>query len=269
MLLRLRAASVGLVGLAVFAHASFADVLHLKRGGRLEGILVNETPSTITLDVGMGLISVPRATVLRIERKDGALAEFRRRLQDIAPGDVNAYAELARFAKEHGLNSEARSVWTRVVSLDPRNVEAHLALGHVLLGGAYVDEDEAYRARGYISFEGRWMTKAEQESLLRSRERRADDEVKIAEARRAARAAEDRARRAEADAAQARATAASSPAWGYGGPVLVGSPRFGGYTAGCSGVACATVPQIWPVPPPAPAATPLPRVPPPRPSSIR
>jgi len=271
MIHRLRNSTLCLAVALSLAGVASADVLHLKRGGKIEGILVGETPTDLTIDIGMGLVSLPRATVARVERRSGALSEYRSQRAALAPDDIKAWVHLARFAGEHGLNSEARATWIRVLNLDPANVEAHLALGHVLLNGRYVDEDEANRARGLIRFEGRWMTTAEVSALLTDRERRAADERRLEDARRNARDAEDRARRAEIELARERAAGASSrnlPVWGYGGPVLVGSPYFGGYTAGCRGAACNTVPQIW-SPPAAPVVTPAPRVKPLRPSSIR
>jgi hypothetical protein len=60
------------VGLGVLvaltsAIGSTADVLHLKTGGRLEGVLIQKTPATVTIDMGMGQVSVPRSAVVRIE----------------------------------------------------------------------------------------------------------------------------------------------------------------------------------------------------------
>lgn len=258
-----------------------ADVIHLRTGGRLEGVLTRETASGITIDVGMGEITVPQATVLRIERKESALSEYRNRLGAIVPGDVMAHANLARFAADHALRHESRLMWGRVLSFDPRNVEAHLALGHVLVDGQYVDEAEAYRSRGFVYFEGRWMSAAEQASILREREQRIAYERQVDEARRLARDAEDRARRAEAEAERARAAAnVWSPVWGYGG-TYVGSPYWGGgYGArnpgyypgypGCVGAACGNRPHVSPHGGrPGPLAPPLPQAPPVRPSSIR
>ena len=199
--------------------------------GRLEGVLVAETQTSLTIDLGMGRISLPRSAVQRIERKESALSEYRTRLAAIEPGDVKGFAELARFAAGNGLRSEARLMWARVVSLDPNNVEGHLYLGHVLVAGRYMEEEEAQRAQGNVHFEGRWMTPAEQDSILRARDRRAADDRNLEEARRAAREAEDRARRAErqADRARAEAAANSPAAWGYGSTVVIGSPYgYGG-----------------------------------------
>jgi hypothetical protein len=264
---------VGLVAFAAMASTSGADVLYLKTGGRLEGVLTQETRASLTLDLGMGQVSVPRESVLRVEHKESALSEYRSRLTRIAPGDVQAEVELARFAAERGLRAESRQMWARILSTNPTHVEAHLALGHVLLDGNYVDEAEAYRARGFVYFDSRWMTTAEQTSLLREREQRVSDDRRVEEARRATREAEERARRAEREAVRARAETASNPSfgqpWGYGSSVIIGSPYGGGYGGGCSGASCVTVPSIWPVPPPPPAATPIPRARPVRPSSIR
>ena len=266
---RFRTLGFGLLAVFALVGSTNADVLHLRTGGRVEGVLTSETATTLTLDVGMGQLTVPRDRVLRIERRESALSEYRARLAALRPGDVAACADLARFAAEHGLRSEARALWARVVSLDPRNVEAHLALGHVLVEGNYVDEAEANRARGLVYFDGRWMTPSEQDSLLRERERRADAERRVEEARRSAREAEEKAGRAEAEAARARAAASSSiPVWGYGAPVIVVSPHWGGYTAGCRGASCAVIPQIYP-PRPEPAPSPARHTPPVRPSSIR
>jgi len=225
------------------------------------------------MDMGMGRISVPRASVLRIERSDSALSEYRTRLAAIQPGDVATCAELARFAAGNGLGSEARLMWARVISLDPNNVEGHLYLGHVLVAGRYMDEEAAQRANGMVRFDGRWMTPAEQESLLREREMRATDDRRVEEARRAARAAEDRALRAEREAERVRAEASANTAWGYGSSVIVGSPYGGGGYGGYGGYGCSTYPcstdrpvgRHHPAKPPAPPVAP---VPPPRPKSI-
>jgi hypothetical protein len=273
---RFRTFCVGLAAVTLLSAVSSADVLHLRNGGRLEGVLVKETASSLTLDVGMGRLSVPRSSVLRIERKESALSEYRSRLASIQAGDVAGYASLARFAGENGLRNETRLMWSRVLSLEPGNVEAHLALGHVLVGGIYMEEAEANRAQGLVQFEGRWMTPAEQAYLLREREMRIAADQRASDRRQAVREEEDRERRAEAAAERARAAATYTtglPVWGYGGAtVLVGSPGWGGYTAGCRGASCYVVPPMYggrPSTPPAPAPRPVPQSPTLHPSSVR
>jgi hypothetical protein len=277
---RIRAIALGVSSILALQTAARADVIHLKTGGKLEGVVTRETATALTLDLGMGQVTVPLTSVLRVERKESALSEFRTRAAAIVPGNVAAYAELARFATQHNLRSEARLMWERVISYDPRNGEAHRGLGHVLVDGQYVDEEQAYRARGFVQFEGRWMSPAEQGSILREREQRAAADQRAEEARRAARDAEERAARAEAEAQRARDEAnVWSPVWGYGGayvpPAYWGGGgynprRYPGYP-GCPGPACeARPPHVTPhgqggqaAAPPVPAARPV------KPSSVR
>lgn len=270
---RFRTSCLGLLGVALLAAVSSADVLHLKTGGRVEGMIVRETASSITLDVGMGEVSLAKSSVARVERKDSALSEYRARLASLRSGDVSALADLARFAAENGLRNESRLAWSRVLSLEPGNVEAHLALGHVLVGGTYVDEAEANRAQGLIHFEGRWMTPAEQAFLLRQREQQAADDRRDIEARRAAREEEDRERRAEAAAERARARAEYTtglPVWGYGSIPWVGYGHGGGYGGGCLRLPCGGVnTPIWNPRPPVAMPLPAAQARPVRPASWR
>ncbi len=283
MVPRIRTLWSVLLIVVLFGGTAIADVLYLKKGGRLEGVLVGETATSLTIDVGVGRISLPRSAVQKVERKESALSEYRTRLAAIEPGDVQAFAELARYAAGNGLRTEARLMWARVVSLDPNNVEGHLYLGHVLVAGRYMEADEDQRAQGMVRFDGRWMTPGEQDSLLRERERRVADDRRLDEAWRAARDAEERARRAEREAERARAEAAanSAAAWGYGSTVVIGSPYGygggyggyggsygGGYGGGCGGYPCTSVPRPR-HPHPQPVATPYPQIKPLRPSSIR
>jgi hypothetical protein len=91
-----------------------------------------------------------------------------------------------------------------------------------------VSEEEGYRARGYVKFEGDWITPAEHEAILRERVSSAQQEsalrqaeVAEREAEARAREAEARAREAEAQAAEAQETSEGLPLWyGWGvGPI--------------------------------------------------
>jgi hypothetical protein len=89
-----------------------------------------------------------------------------------------------------------------------------------------VTEEEGYRAKGYVQFEGEWMTPEERQSI--QAERSAEDQLsrqrREADAR--VREAEERAREAEARAKEAEASAQEAseglPLWyGWGaGPVV-------------------------------------------------
>jgi hypothetical protein len=98
----------------------------------------------------------------------------------------------------------------------------------VQVNGRWVSEDEGYQAKGYVRFEGEWMTPAEHEAILRERaaeaahERgRVEGEQRAREAEARAQEAEARARKAEAEAKEAQEASEGLPLWyGWGaGPV--------------------------------------------------
>lgn len=180
-----------------------ADVVYLTSGGKLEGRIVEQTESSIEVDIGAGSLTFPMSSVERIEEGRSQLDDYDERVRGLAENDRDGWLELAQWASSVGLGTQSLRAYEHVLTLDPSNPEANRALGRVEVDGRWMTEDEAYRARGYVMFEGQWMTPAEQESILRARE--ADQAAAQAQAQSAeaqAREAEARAREAEAQAQQ-------------------------------------------------------------------
>ena len=204
----------------VVAHA---DVVVLKGGRRVSGVVAEKTARTVVLEVGPGRMAIPLEQVERIETGQSALAEYRARAAGLSAGDANGWAELGHWARGAGLSTQSREAFETALAIDPSNASAHAGLGHVLAGGAWLSEAEAYRARGYLRFDGRWVTPSEREEALQERaeqvrddaaRRAAEARAKDAEAR--AEAAEAAARRA-ADEARANADSAGIPYGWIGG----------------------------------------------------
>ena len=202
-----------------------ADEVFLKSGGQLSGRVVSRTVDKVEVDVGAGRISVPASSVVRIEEGRSALQDYEQRAGRIAPGDAAGWVALGDWALGQGLGAQAREAYNRALAASPNDPGANAALGNVQVDGRWVSEDEGYRARGYVQFEGDWMTPAEHDAILRERafedeqerKRQADQQVRDAEQRAAE--AEERARQAEAEAATASMD--GLPLWyGWGtGPV--------------------------------------------------
>lgn len=248
----------------------WADVVHLKSGGRLEGVLVEESAARVTVDVPVGRVSVSRDAVRRIERSAGAFSEYVARVKSLKGiGTTDEWAEIALFASRSNLRTQAREAWREVLRRDPSHAIANAELGRVFLGGSWMDENDANRARGLVQQDGRWVTPAEQDSILRERERTAEAERRGREARQAAREAEERAIRAEAARERERRNAEmNARAYGYG---YAHGPFFGGYFgsgSACLALPCGRAQPIWQQPAPVPAPT-IPRAKPVPPSSIR
>ena len=212
-------------GLALLAGSpASADEVLLRNGGRIDGVLVEETARAVVIETGPGRVSLPMAQVARIVRTRSALEAWRERAASLHPADSRGWASLARWAEDAGLGTQAKEAWQRVVAVDPGNAEANRGLGRVALDGAWLSEDEAYRARGYVQYEGRWVSPAEHEALVRERaaddaadQARRDATIRAREAEARAREAEARARAAEAGAQPADESGGIPFAYAYGG----------------------------------------------------
>jgi hypothetical protein len=212
-----------------------ADEVLLKGGGKVAGVIVERTASSIVVEVGPGLVTLPLSRVLSIQEGPTALALYRERAAGLSPADLGGWLALGRWARQQDLLTQSREAFARAASIDPANAEANEALGRVLVGEHWASAEEGYRARGLVPFDGRWVTPAEHAALLREQAEaeaayaaRVEGEARAREAEARAREAEARARAAEAEAQQAEA--------GYGGMGLgygAGVPYlpYGGFVA--------------------------------------
>lgn len=200
-------ARLGSLGLAIVPALVGADEIYLRGGGRITGIVVERTPQAVLIETGPGRVGLPLSRIERIVDAGSALATYQQRAANLAVGDVDGWAALARWAAERDLQTQSRQAWQRVLAFDPGHPEANAALARVQMNGVWMDSDEAYRARGYVPFDGRWVTPAEHAALLREQ---AIEDASAQQRREAAlrvREAEARAREAEARASEAEAAA--------------------------------------------------------------
>jgi len=268
-----RRAAIGLVAAGLSAATVSPDEIFLRGGGRVSGVVVERTSQAIVVETGPGRVTLSMALVEKVVEGRSALEAHHERAAALEPGDVEGWAALARWAAVRDLLTQSREAWQRVLAADPSHPEANAALGRVEVDGTWMGEAEAYRARGYVSFEGRWVTPAEHEALVRERalEEQAARERREAELR--VREAEARAREAEARALEAEA--AAQPAdegiplwwgWGWGGYLPPTGPWVPGphppHTPGGSG---RPGPHPHPTPAPQPTAQPSPPPSPPPP----
>jgi hypothetical protein len=228
--------AAGLIGAAVAG----ADEIVMRTGGRIEGGIVDQTPTTVVVDTAPGRVTLPMSRVARVVRSRSSLDAWRERSASLDAGDVQGWASLARWAEQAGLGTQANEAWQRVLASDPANAEANQALGRMQVDGAWLAEEEAYRVRGFVRFDGRWVSRAEHESLVRERaadeaadQQRQEAGLRVREAEARAREAEARAREAEAANSQP-ADEGGIPFWyAYGGggyyPYGRGYGGHGGY----------------------------------------
>jgi hypothetical protein len=171
----------------------------LKGGGKVTGEIVNETAAAVTVDVGAGKMTVPRSSVVRIERSASPLQQFRAQAASLAPGDVEGWRELGRWAARKGLTTQSREAFAKVKAVMPDDPEANRALGLVLLDGHWVTEKESFTARGFVQFEGEWMMPGERQAIVAERQAQEDADRQALDAQIEA----DEAARAEEEAREA------------------------------------------------------------------
>ena len=158
--------------IALAAVPLFADEVYLRGGGRMTGEIVEQNEDSVTVDIGGGTLTAPMSSVVRIEQSVSPLQEYRTRAANIPQGDAEAWRELARWAQGRALSSQAWEAYSQVVAILPDDPEANQALGRVLVDGRWLSEEEAYRSRGYVRFEGAWMTPDERQSIVDERRAR-------------------------------------------------------------------------------------------------
>jgi len=211
--------------LLLLAVPAGADEVYLKSGGRISGILMEQTATRVVLQTGPGTVSLPRTSIDHIVQQQSALQAYTERAAKLHPTDKEGWLDLALWAKDQGLETQARETFARVLALDPGNALAQAGLGRIWMNNRWLSEAEARQARGDVLFEGHWVSPSEREDMIRERsERRADErarresEARVAEAEARTRALEAETRRAEADSA----SGGVPYGWGGGGGFIVG-----------------------------------------------
>jgi len=211
-----------LAGVTIFlAVPAGADEILIRGGGRISGLVVERTDRAVVIETGPGRVALPLSRVERIVPGRSPLESWRERAAGLDPRDARGWASLARWAEEAGLGTQAAEAWSRVLAVDPSNADANRGLGRIEVNGAWLDEESAYRAKGYVRYDDRWVTPAEHEALVR--ERAAEDAAEQSRSELRVREAEARAREAEARAQEADSGATAYPDgsiplwWGGGG----------------------------------------------------
>ncbi len=202
-----------------------ADDVYIQGGAKFSGQIVKQTETTISLDVGDGIVGIPTARVERIVKGLSPLEEYNARAAKLQPQDANGWRDLGRWAAEQGLAKQASIAFHTVLRIDTNDLEARSALGFVNINGVWMMEEQGYRAQGFVKYEGEWMTPAEVQLIQTTAaadqaRQEAEDRADFAEM--AAQDAEWRAREAEkqAEEAQREQLGWDPPVywggWGYG-----------------------------------------------------
>lgn len=167
------------------AAPAYADEVVLGDGAVLTGD-ARTVGERVVVKMDLGTIVLEKSQVKEIRESKSPLEELEARRAKLAPSDLAGHRALAEWAEQQGLETQARSLWRRVVELQPNEARAREKLGEKLHEGKWLDEDELMEAKGFVRYFGEWLTPEQ----IKEREAQAAT-------RRTARLEEERARAAK------------------------------------------------------------------------
>lgn len=139
--------------------AVYADVFHLKEGGKLEGKLLGrdgERNYVIMTKLG-AQVTLSRKQVERVDRLSEVDKEYAKRSRTI-PDTVEAHRELAQWCKENSRSKLAEHHYQRILEIDPTDEQARQKLGYQKFKGDWMTREEIMQNRGLQFFKGKYRT---------------------------------------------------------------------------------------------------------------
>ena len=115
---------------------SYADLFHLKDGRVIDGTILREIGDLISIRSSDGdVITVDRSQILKTEKQQTALDQYRTRLAQMDPSSLEDQLNLARWCDSVNLKPQSMKHWKMVIQIDPDHDQARSLLGYVWIGG--------------------------------------------------------------------------------------------------------------------------------------
>lgn len=160
--------------LVAFSIAAFGDVLHLKDGRRIEGVVTEETSKIVRVKTRLGVLEFKPSEVKSITRGKTKHQEFEERWE--AAKTAEEFFQLGQWAEKKRMRKETRRAMKEAVKLDPKHAGANGWLGLVEYQGEWMtpeerdqrmaaDREAQMRARGLVRYGERWVTPDERDKL--------------------------------------------------------------------------------------------------------
>lgn len=146
-----------LVALATSTSAAAADVLELRDGRVIEGVVQLRTADALVLS-RFGTASIPRDQIVRHIKGPSVDQQVQDHLAKLDIDDAEGRIGLAKWLSELGRPTEAQALARAVLERDPEHAGAHRLLGHERFRGRWMTPDAAQRARGLEKHGDKWYT---------------------------------------------------------------------------------------------------------------
>jgi len=120
-----------------------ADVYVLQSGTEVDGFLAGKTArKELILGTATGSRKIPETLVKEMRPSADAAADFPRYLAVLLKNDADGHAALGAWARERGLEAEARQAFEKALTIRPDHERAKEGLGFQRVGGAWLTSEE-------------------------------------------------------------------------------------------------------------------------------
>lgn len=159
--------------LLVLPSTALADILELKDGRLIEGMVVEDGKELVVLS-RFGPSSFKANEVAKRIRAKPVDQQIREHLAKLSKDDTKNHALLAQWLKKIGREGEAISLAEAVLKQDPESQVAHTVLDHVRFKGRWMTEDAKQKAKGLERHGDKWYTPAEWKNVSQADRKAAD-----------------------------------------------------------------------------------------------
>jgi len=127
-----------LCAVTLFSTAAFADRVHLKDGRVIQGQVIDKGDQ-VEIRLKLGSTTVRKDEIVRIEKVKSPAEVYKEKSAALADDDADGHFQLAQWCREQDLTEEAHAQLLKVIAIDPEHARARALLGHVKVGGAWLD----------------------------------------------------------------------------------------------------------------------------------
>lgn len=153
-------------------HSACADIIYLKTGGVMRGLIKTADDSTDKTSVTMSLLSGAEVELIVEHISSRQLRplkfeEYEVRAESL-PDTLKAHWELAEWCREQKLDEQREIHLEIVLVIDPEHRQAHYGLRHTFYRKQWMtrkEYDQTRIADGFVKYKGKWVRADKLESV--------------------------------------------------------------------------------------------------------
>ena len=152
-------------------HAANADIVYLKTGGIMRGVIDpsdDDTEESVTMKLLSGAeIELPAEHISSRQVRPLKLEQYEVRAESL-PDTLDAHWKLAEWCREQKLDEQREIHLEIVLAIDPDHRPAHYGLRHTFYRDQWMTREEYDQTRiadGFVKYKGKWVRSDKLESV--------------------------------------------------------------------------------------------------------